>query len=253
VAIGDSRSLGELEGAKQVVRNRMWKLLEAKGAVKEMGVAGYIPDFDGGEAAAERLAEVEEWRRAKVIKANPDGAQLAVRARALMDGKRVYMAVPRLARDKPFVLLDPARLSANPAEAAAHQVATAIGQPVDVGEMDPVDLIVCGSVAVNLQGVRLGKGGGYSDLEMALLNEAGLLKLTTPAATTVHQLQVVDEELPEADHDFRVNLIVTPLAVMRMPFHHGPPSIMWDRLDAARIADIPALYRRSPRDRGVDL
>jgi 5-formyltetrahydrofolate cyclo-ligase len=29
--------------------------------------------------------------------------------------------------------------------------------------------VVCGSVAVNRQGARVGKGGGFSDLEFALL------------------------------------------------------------------------------------
>jgi 5-formyltetrahydrofolate cyclo-ligase len=32
----------------------------------------------------------------------------------------------------------------------------------------------------------------------------------TTIATTVHRLQVVDAELPESGHDFRVDLIVTP-------------------------------------------
>jgi NAD(P)-dependent dehydrogenase (short-subunit alcohol dehydrogenase family) len=35
--------------------------------------------------------------------------------------------------------------------------------------MRPVNLVVCGSVAVNRRGVRLGKGAGYSDIEVALL------------------------------------------------------------------------------------
>ena len=38
-----------------------------------------------------------------------------------------------------------------------------------------MDLVVCGSVAVNRSGVRLGKGGGYADLELALLVEPGLV------------------------------------------------------------------------------
>jgi len=40
---------------------------------------------------------------------------------------------------------------------------------VDIAGMEPIDLVVCGSVAVNAQGVRVGKGGGFSDLELALL------------------------------------------------------------------------------------
>jgi 5-formyltetrahydrofolate cyclo-ligase family len=44
-----------------------------------------------------------------------------------------------------------------------------------VEELEPVDLVVCGTVAVNRDGVRVGKGGGYSDLEFGLLVEARLV------------------------------------------------------------------------------
>jgi hypothetical protein len=73
-----------------------------------------------------------------------------------------------------------------------------------------VDLVVCGSVAVNREGARIGKGGGFSDLEVAFLLEAGAIRPDTVLATTVHALQVVDEPLPETIYDFRVDLIVTP-------------------------------------------
>ena len=77
-------------------------------------------------------------------------------------------------------------------------------------ELPLVDLVVCGSVAVNRQGARIGKGGGFSDLEVAFLVEAGVIRPDTVLATTVHPLQVVNEPLPETVHDFRVDLIVTP-------------------------------------------
>jgi hypothetical protein len=66
-----------------------------------------------------------------------------------------------------------------------------------VAELQPVDLVVCGSVAVNHQGARVGKGGGFSDLEFALLVEAGLIDTDTVLATTVHPLQVLNEALPD--------------------------------------------------------
>src|SRR5438094_721389 len=149
---------GPSSGAsKQSIRTQVWKDLERQSAAAEPGVAGYIPDFVGSEVAAQRLAELDEWRRAVVIKANPDRAQLPVRALALREGKRVYMAIPRLAAEKPFVLLDPARLQVPSEEAAVHRVAVEVGLPVDVGDMEAVDVVVCGSVAVNPDGVRLGK------------------------------------------------------------------------------------------------
>jgi 5-formyltetrahydrofolate cyclo-ligase len=54
-------------------------------------------------------------------KANPDKAQRPVRARALTEGKVLYMAVPRLADELPFYLLNPERLSMSPSEAAAKE------------------------------------------------------------------------------------------------------------------------------------
>lgn len=43
---------------------------------------------------------------------------------------------------------------------------------------------MCGSVAVDRQGARLGKGAGHSDIEVALLKEAGLIGPWTTIATT---------------------------------------------------------------------
>jgi 5-formyltetrahydrofolate cyclo-ligase len=64
-------------------------------------VVGKIPNFLGAEAAADQLAALPAWETAQVIKANPDKAQRAVRARALTEGKVLYMAVPRLADELP--------------------------------------------------------------------------------------------------------------------------------------------------------
>lgn len=92
-----------------------------------------------------------------------------MRERVLRDGKLLYMAVPRLADALPFYVLDPARLGVPPAEAASREGAERAAQKVSVGEMRPIQLVVCGSVAVNRAGARLGKGAGYSDIEVALI------------------------------------------------------------------------------------
>ena len=113
--------------------------------------------------------------------------------------------------------------------------------------MAPVDLVVCGTVAVNGAGVRVGKGGGYSDLEFALLVEAGLVGEGTCLATTVQALQVVEEELPETEHDFRVDLIVTPEGVLRPPRGRRPPGILWSHLEQDKVDSIPVLAQLAAR------
>jgi 5-formyltetrahydrofolate cyclo-ligase len=231
---------------KNDIRERVWALLERDRAVSP-GVYGSIPAFFGAEFAANRLAELPAWQAARIIKAVPDTAQRPVRARALREGKIVYMAVPRLAEEKPFYLLDPSTLTVSPDEAAASSVAASIAPKVGVEEMSPVDLIICGSVAVNRQGVRLGKGAGYSDIEVALLQEAGLIGPDTTIVTTVHSIQVLDEEFPEAAHDFRVDIIVTQDEIITCSTRRRPAGLYWDSLSQDKIAAIPVLAARVSR------
>jgi 5-formyltetrahydrofolate cyclo-ligase len=240
------QALAHRERAKREIRERVWALLDRQRAVRPPGAHGRIPNFAGAEAAAERLAALPAWQAATVVKANPDKAQLAVRARALLDGKLVYMAVPRLADAHPFFLLDPAALAMSPWEAATSRQAATTARKVTVAELRTVDLVVCGSVAVNRNGARLGKGGGFSDIEVALLHEAGLIGPQTTMVTTVHALQVIDEQIPETDHDFRVDLIVTPDEVIDCQAPHRPPRILWDHLDHDKIAAIPVLATQRP-------
>jgi 5-formyltetrahydrofolate cyclo-ligase len=227
---------------KQEVRERAWAALERAGASRFPGARGRIPNFVGAERAAEVLAALPEWQAAGVIKANPDAPQLPVRARALAEGKVVYMAVPRLREAMPFLVLDGARLRGAPARRAASiRGAAAAGRPVRVEDVRRVDLVVCGSVAVNRRGARVGKGGGYSDLELALLVEAGRIDERTTIVTTVHPLQVLDEDLPETEHDFRVDRVVTPEGVIRCRRVRRPRGVLWDHLSDEKIASIPVL------------
>jgi 5-formyltetrahydrofolate cyclo-ligase len=102
-------------------------------------------------------------------------------------------------------------------------------------------------VAVNREGARIGKGGGFSDLEVAFLVEAGVIRSDTVLATTVHPLQVVDEALPETIHDFRVDLIVTPDETIWCTEPHRPPGILWEHLHQDKIAEVPALAALAAR------
>jgi 5-formyltetrahydrofolate cyclo-ligase len=230
---------------KQEIREHVWGLLERARAVHPPGGHSLIPDFVGAEAAADRLAMLPQWQAAHVLKANPDKAQLPVRVRGLAARKLVYMAVPRLADPFPFYVLDPTRLRAPLGRSVSSEGASTVAQKVGVDALRPVDVVICGSVAVNRDGVRIGKGGGYSDLEFALLVEAGLVGPETTLVTTVHSLQVVDGPLPETEHDFSVDLIVTPDEVIACGPPRRPEGLLWDHLDAEKIASIPVLAARA--------
>ncbi|WP_436981529.1 5-formyltetrahydrofolate cyclo-ligase [Streptomyces sp. enrichment culture] len=236
--------MNRIREVKQSIRERVWASLDRQ-KITPQGATGRIPNFIGAGSAAAILAEHEAWQAASVVKAVPDRAQLAVRARALEEGKRLYMAASKLAAAKPFYLLDPATLTIPLHDAAERRTAARFAQPVDVDDMDPVDLVICGSVAVNYEGVRLGKGAGYSDIELALLQEAGLIGPNTLIATTVHELQVMNEEIPEGDHDFRVDLIITQDRVIECPRYRRPPGILWEFLTPEMISAIPTLAKRN--------
>jgi 5-formyltetrahydrofolate cyclo-ligase len=237
---------------KQALRERVWRILEMRGIARFPGARGRIPNFAGAERAAERLARLAVWKQARALKVNPDAPQIPVRRRALREGKVLYMAVPRLTDERCFIELDPARLGNRAARAGTIKGAGALGRPVGMGDVPHLDLIVCGSVAVNRRGERVGKGGGYSDLEFGLLRAAGAVGSRTPVVTTVHPLQIVGDRIDMLPHDIPLDWIVTPDRAHRCPGGHAKPAgVYWDYLAEEKVEAIPVLRRlRRPKPGG---
>lgn len=230
---------------KDNLRVEIWSLL------KEQGVAirdpfGHIPNFVGAENAAERLADLPIWQRANAIKCNPDSPQLPVRLRALQEGKRLYMAVPRLTDIRCFVELTTEDLQQRNIpleEAAIARKALSYGRLVSFDQMQAIDLVMVGCVAVTRNGGRTGKGAGFADLELAMLKEFGLVQSDTPIVTTVHPLQMVEEErLPMQAHDWALNWIVTPEEVIETNTSYPHPAgLDWNTIRPEQYKNIPIL------------
>jgi 5-formyltetrahydrofolate cyclo-ligase len=232
---------------KDDLRDEVWSLL------KQQGVAirdpfGHIPNFVGAQKAAEQLAALPIWQRAKAIKCNPDSPQIPVRSRALQDGKRLYMAVPRLTNTRCFVELTAEDLQQRNIpleEAAIARKALNYGRLVSFEEMQAIDLVMVGCVAVTRNGGRTGKGAGFADLELAMLKEFGLVQSDTPIVTTVHPLQIVEEErLPMQAHDWALNWIVTPEEVIETNTTFSRPTgLDWDTIRPEQFKKIPILRK----------
>jgi 5-formyltetrahydrofolate cyclo-ligase len=240
---------GKVSAAKQPLRDRVWALLRRRRAARfPFPITDRIPNFVGAERAAARAAELPEWTRAKRIKCNPDAPQRPLRLRALREGKTVFMAVPRLTEARCFLRLDPAKLGERLAEAATIGGASRLGEAVLPEDLGRIDLVVTGSVAVGVDGARVGKGGGYSDLEFALARRLGAVSESTPVLTTVHGLQVVDEAIPMTAHDVPVDVIVTPERVIRTRRRRRKPrDIRWGELTAEQLAAMPPLRALAAR------
>src|SRR6202020_2292513 len=143
--------------------------------------------------------------------------------------------------------LDPDHLAGSARAAASISGASKSARRVQLAELEPVDLVVMGSVAVSADGARLGKGGGFADLEFALATAAGLIGPQTVAVTTVHEIQVQPAgTIPLTGHDVPVDFVVTPERVIDARTRPGAPArpeagIHWDDLTEEKIAAIPLL------------
>ncbi len=230
---------------KDALRRSVWQTLEETGAA--IGDPwSTIPDFVGAEAAATRLNDLPVWQSAKVVKSNPDRAQAWVRLQALQQGKVVYTPVPELVQDFPFLLLDPEVLESKGVSFEAvmySEGAIAHGQRVQFADIAPIDFFVVGSVAVTRDGGRTGKGAGFADLEMGVFRHYGAISADTPIVTTVHDSQLVDDNLIVMQaHDNGLNLIATPSELIETTAAYSVPGpIDWSRVQPDQFQNIPFL------------
>lgn len=240
------RDQSDLAMTKQAIREQMWRLLAENGVMQTRRLRGHIPDFHGSRQAALNLSELAVWRSAQVVKTNPDRAQLPVRVQALYEGKLVYMPVPNLAREQPFYRLNPEQLVLRLVpfeELATSGNVSRYAPSVGLDYMRQIDLVVSGAIAVNATGARVGNGIGYSDIEIGLLAEVGLLGDWTTFVATVHDAQVVDHALPEVAHDFSIDIIVTPTRVIPCQPQRRPMKLDRRLLTPEQISAMPVLQR----------
>ncbi|MCP8305373.1 MAG: 5-formyltetrahydrofolate cyclo-ligase [archaeon] len=194
---------------KQELRERIWKEMEAKGIAKfPLPCFGRIPNFKGAEVAALKLRFIDEYGSASYMMVNPDSPQRPVRRMALLDGKVLVMPTPRLKSG--YLVIRPEGVKGKEREASTIRGAFKYGESTDAPSH--LDLIVEGSVAVDLDGNRLGKGKGFGDREISLAED---IRRGITVATTVHDIQIVDS-VPREEHDRKVDLIVTPTKIIRV-------------------------------------
>jgi 5-formyltetrahydrofolate cyclo-ligase len=227
-----------IKAQKQFLREKIWRLLEEKKVASfPRPVYGRIPNFIGAETAAQRLLGLKVWENAEVVKSNPDSPQAHVREHALREGKTIIMATPRLLNG--FLIVKPSNIeSSRLRQAATIKGAFKYGRKVSLREIPPIDLVVTGCVAVDLRGRRLGKGGGYSELEYAILRELRVLNENTPILTTIHDLQIV-EEVPFEPHDYTVDYVATPTRLIRIDAERvRPRGIYWELLGNKENLDV---------------
>lgn len=205
----------------------------------------FIADFQGSDAAVERLVAHRYYQDAQCLFITPDNCIEQLRHRALLDGKRVLMTTYSIKRG--FWLLDPAKISKERLLYAAtldgmerHARPMSLAQIRD--ELPTLDYMITGTGAINEQGVRFGKGHGFFDAEWGMLYRIGKISSATPAAAVVHDCQVLTETLYPEVFDTVVDAIFTPTRTITVPNPHKPTcGIVWELLQEEMLATIPPL------------
>ena len=226
---------------KEEIRKAVWKTLERKGVARfPKPIQGRIPNFIGAEKAAEGMITQKEFANADVIKVNPDSPQIPVRLDALKCRKLLIMPTPRL--KKGFILLDPDRIPREAlVKASTIKGAFKYGKICSLQDLPHIDLIVVGSVAVSKDGIRIGRGGGFSEIEYGILRELRLVSEETPIFTSIHDLQLINSA-PKEEHDLVVDFIFTPRRTLRIRRKYPQPrGIFWEKLMGRQIREIPTL------------
>ena len=250
---GISRWAGR-NSAKDAVRGDIWSKLVESG-VNVGPCFDNIPNFVGADAAAKRLSDLDEWKRAHVVKCNPDPPQIPVRLRALYEGKLLFAPVPYLTKGFPYLRIDPDKLAAKNVDfetAATAQGFVQHGEPIGFEDMPRLDFCVVGCVAVNRRGGRTGKGAGFADLEHGIFRDLGITSARTPIATTVHSLQIVeDERIAVEPHDNALNFIATESELIATGARQSSSGgVDWPRVRADQFAQYSVPGRIAARAGG---
>ena len=232
---------------KDAVRARAWASLRAAGGARFPGVEGRIPNFVGAEAAAAAWVRHPWFTAARVCKVNPDSPARPLRAAVLRSGRVLVVATPRLTAERPFFLLDPACIPAAALwEASAQAGAARWGVACSAAALPPIDFIAIGAVALAPDGARVGKGGGFAELEWALLTEHGKVGPGTRVVSLAHPAQVVAPgEIPMDSHDLPLDGYALPGGVVEVVRPRPRPAgVDPARLQDGQRATIPALAGR---------
>ena len=87
------------EDTKSSIRQKVWETIEKNDIANfPRPVYNRIPNFKGANIAGQKVIELEEFKKAKIVKVNPDKPQEEVRYQVLDHDKTLIVPTPRLAK-----------------------------------------------------------------------------------------------------------------------------------------------------------
>nr|XP_023028996.1 methenyltetrahydrofolate synthase domain-containing protein [Leptinotarsa decemlineata] len=239
---------------KASIRKRVWNHFSEN----KLGVFpphyGRIPNFADADQAAARILELDVFRSAKSIAVTPEKVVELVRIKTLSHEKDLYVPCPGFdyGMTKKIELVFEQDIKS----IVSRRGMECFGRRVDFKEKIHIDLIVMGSVAVSEDGLRIGEGQGFVDLEYAMLKDLEAVDDKTKIVTIVHDSQVFD--MPHGifkKYDVPVDYILTPTRTIKV--ERGlpkPEGIVWGELTQRRLRNKSILkkLRRKYESEGKD-
>lgn len=219
----------------------------------------FIADYEGSDDNADRLLNlgtehsVDEWF------VTPDNNLDALRKRLIEDD--VPFVMPTYGIRRGFLQLESQNLSDGKSEfASTLDGMNRFAEQLPLEELEEssrtFDCLVTGASFVTTDGLRMGKGHGYFDLEWAMLREVGAVDEDTLVVAAAHDVQVLEDEVDRdemaEEHDTIVDYIATPTRTIAVDSTPPKPSgIHWNLLEREEIESIPpleTLWQRSQND-----
>lgn len=233
---------------KSSIRSKVWSQLRSIALPDSRfhhDYSSFIPDFIGSTTATSLLCALECYIFAPIIFIAPDNCLQELRFRALKDGKVVFITTYGIRRG--FWVLDPMVIKEDKWEVTASlDGRERYGRHVTLKELQEwkvrIELMVTGTGAVNLQGLRFGKGHGFFDLERAMLSEIKVVTHETKVLGVPHECQVLDEELVGEEWDTACDFIITNEKTIEVEGAKKPDcGILWERLAKGMLEGIEPL------------
>ena len=205
----------------------------------------FIPDFEGSEDAVARLLALPEYQTSRVLFVTPDNCLDLLRAENVRRGKIQLVTTYGIKRG--FVEILPEYIPQGFEEyAVLLDAMERVGKPITLREIAAkykFDLLITGASAINMTGVRFGKGHGYFDMEWAMLNDIGAVTPSTPIVGLVHDVQVINVELDASPHDVVCDIVVTPTRTIRIDNVVKPASgVLWEHVTPETMDAMPVLH-----------
>jgi len=236
-------------GSKEILREKIWTKLR-KVAIPDSrfryDFSMFIPDFQGSSECTKKIREMDLWKNARTpIVIEPDNCLDELRKYAVLDNKTQIMSTYGIWGG--YLIWGRDDVPEGQEEfAGTLDGSERFGKPISlqgIKKYGRLDLVVTGAAAVNLDGIRYGKGHGYFDLEWGIFSAIGAFDDTTTVVTVVHDCQIIEKKLPASEYDTITDYIVTPTRLIKVKSgRQKPKGVFWNKLQKDMIAKIPTLH-----------